>query len=156
MIIEVWWIGKTQDKVLEKGIAEYQKRIQRLNNMRWVTLPDLKKASTMSPDQRKEKEGELILGKLNDDDLLVILDERGKEFTSVNWAKWLEKKMASPGKRMVFLIGGTFGFSEPVFERAGFSIALSQMTLTHEMTRLVLAEQFYRAFTIINNIKYHY
>jgi len=156
MLIEVWWIGKTGEEYLDKGIQLYQERLRRLSPVRWTILPDIRKAASLDSDQRKSKEGDMILGKLQPDDLLILLDERGKHFSSQEWAGWLEKKMASPGKRMIFLIGGAFGFSKAVYDRANALLALSKMTMTHEMVRLVLAEQLYRAFTLMNNIKYHY
>lgn len=156
MVIEVWWLGKTGDDLIDSGIRTYQERIKRLYPVKWVTLPDIRRSGSMENDQRKEKEGELILSRLQNDDHLILLDERGKEYTSQQWATWIERQMSAPGKRLVLLIGGAFGFSPAIYERANGSLALSKMTFTHEMVRLILAEQLYRAFTILNNIKYHY
>lgn len=156
MVIEVWWLGKTGDDLIDAGIRMYQDRIKRLYPVKWVTLPDIKRSGNMDIEQRKEKEGELILSRLQNDDHLILLDERGKEYTSKEWAEWIEKQMSAPGKRLVLLIGGAFGFSPSIYERANGSMAMSRMTFTHEMVRLILSEQLYRAFTLLNNIKYHY
>lgn len=156
MLIEVWWIGETSDVQLAKSIEIYKKRISRLSQMRWICLKEPKYSASESAELRMEKEAASVLAKLQSDDFLVILDERGQEYTSKEWASWLESKMAAPGKRIILLIGGPFGFSERIADRANASMALSKMTFTHEMVRLILSEQLYRAFTILKNIKYHY
>lgn len=156
MIIEVWWVGKTTDELIERNIGIYQSRIQRLCPVRWVTLPDLKKVATLPADLKKSREADMILTKIQPDDYVVLLDENGRQYSSRQYAEWVEQKLSAPGKRLILLIGGVFGFDDRMYQRANDTLSLSTMTFTHEMVRLILAEQLYRALTLIHNIKYHY
>ena len=121
-----------------------------------VEIPEIKNVSAFSQDQIKEKEGELILKNVKQNDLLILLDERGKEFTSENWAQHLEKSITFSGKDMVFVVGGAYGFSPKVYERANEMISLSKMTFSHQIIRVIFLEQLYRAFTIMKGEPYHH
>jgi len=118
-------------------------------------LPDVKNAGKLSPAQLKGKEGELILSRLKNDDGLILLDEGGKQFGSVDFARWLDQQLQRPYKRLVFLVGGAFGFSPEVYARANAKLSLSKMTFSHQMIRLFFAEQLYRGMTILRGEKYH-
>jgi 23S rRNA (pseudouridine1915-N3)-methyltransferase len=156
MRIELWCIGKTAFDYLDEGIALYQKRLKHYTAFDWVVLPDVKNAKSLSHEQLRTQEGLLVLQKLQNDDFLVLLDERGKEFASVQLAAYIEKMQLQAVKRVVFLIGGAFGFSEAVYARANAQISLSKLTFSHQMVRLFFIEQLYRAFTIINGEPYHH
>ena len=119
-------------------------------------IPELKNTKSLSMDQQKEKEGELILKALQPGDVVVLLDEHGKEFRSVEFADWIERKMHTVNKRLVFVIGGPYGFAPAVYAAAQDKISLSKMTFSHQMVRLIFVEQLYRAFTILNNGPYHH
>ena len=118
-------------------------------------LPDVK-SKTQDGEILKKEEAKMILSKLQPEDVLVLLDERGQEFSSVGLANWLEKKLASPGRRMVFLVGGAFGFSPEIYGRANDKISLSKLTFSHQMVRLIFVEQLYRAYTILKGEPYHH
>jgi 23S rRNA (pseudouridine1915-N3)-methyltransferase len=154
MKIELWAIGKTSEKYLEEGIAVFEKRLRNYLPFSLHILPDIKTKSNDSQWLMRE-EGKMILSKLNPDDYLVLLDERGSEFTSVELAGWLEKRLGQSRRKMIFLIGGAFGFSSEVYERANERIALSKLTFSHQMVRLFFLEQLYRAMTILRNEPYH-
>ncbi len=154
MKIEIWFIGKTAEKYLETGIGIFEKRLARYLPSSVLLLPDVK-LKTQDGEILKKEEAKMILSKLQPDDILVLLDERGQEFSSVGLAVWLEKKLASPGRRMVFLVGGAFGFSPEIYARAAEKISLSKLTFSHQMVRLFLMEQLYRAMTILKNEPYH-
>lgn len=156
MDISFWVIGKTSFDFLDKGIQEYQKRIKRYNSFEIKVIPDGKFSKKMPVAQIKQKEGKSILNKITASDLLILLDERGKSFDSIQFANWLEQKLPIPKKRIVFLIGGAYGFSEAVYERANEKVSLSKMTFSHQLIRLLFVEQLYRAFTIIRNEPYHH
>lgn len=149
-------IGKTNGKFLIEGIAEYTRRLSFYIPFDISYLPDIKNNKKLSEEQQKTLEGTAILGSLEKSDYVVLLDEHGKEFTSMEFAKYMEKKMSTVPKRMVFIIGGPYGFSKEVKERANEKISLSKMTFSHEMIRLIFTEQLYRAMTIINNEPYHH
>ena len=154
MKIELWVIGKTAFKYLDEGIAVYEKRLKHYVNFDLVVLPDIKNPP-LSIEALKTKEGELILNKLTKDDCLILLDERGKQLTSMDFSKFIEQQQMSAVKRVVFQIGGAYGFSEAVYARANQEISLSKMTFSHQMIRLFFVEQLYRAFTILKGEKYH-
>jgi 23S rRNA (pseudouridine1915-N3)-methyltransferase len=156
MRIKLLAIGKTDDKDLLKLIAQYQKRLQHYCKFEMEIIPDLKKTKNLEESLQKQKEGTLILNKTNTSDLLVLLDENGKEFTSVGYSKWLQKQMNTGMKQLIFVIGGPYGFSEEVYARANQKIALSKLTFSHQMVRLFFTEQLYRAFTILKNEPYHH
>lgn len=149
-------IGKTNGKFLIEGIEEYTKRLSYYIPFNIIYLPDVKNNKKLSEEQQKTHEGNTILGELDKSDYVVLLDEHGKEFTSMEFSKYIEKKMSSVPKRLVFVVGGPYGFSQDVKERANEKISLSKMTFSHEMIRLIFTEQLYRAMTIINNEPYHH
>jgi 23S rRNA (pseudouridine1915-N3)-methyltransferase len=155
MKFELWWIGKSKFDYLDKGIAEYVKRIKHYTHFDIYPVPDIKKAGSLTPGQLKKMEGEAVLKKLDDQTKLILLDERGKHYSSEDFAAFLQHQMNLSMKKIVFLIGGAYGFDTALYERADHKMALSKMTFSHQMIRLFFTEQFYRAFTIINNEKYH-
>lgn len=149
-------IGKTDAGYFVDAINEYKKRLVHYIPFEIEVIPDIKNVKNMSEIQQKEKEGELILKFLQPGDYLVLLDEKGKDFTSLQFAAYLEKKMHTIPKRLVFIIGGPYGFSEAVYGAASEKISLSKMTFSHQMVRLIFIEQIYRAMTILNNEPYHH
>ena len=155
MKIRLLVVGKTKEKLVEEGIKEYLKRLTRYTSFEIEVIPDAKVSNKMSSNEVKQLEGKEILKKLGSD-ILVLLDEKGKEFTSVAFSQWIEKHQLNSTKQITFLIGGAFGFSDEVYKRASSKIALSKMTFTHQMIRLIFIEQVYRAFTIIKGEKYHH
>jgi 23S rRNA (pseudouridine1915-N3)-methyltransferase len=155
MDIVLLTIGKTNTNYIQTGIDEYLKRLKRYVNFSIHQIPDIRKGG-LSEQMQKVKEGETILSFLNNSDRLVLLDERGTEYTSEDYAEWLQKRMASGLKRLVFCIGGPYGFSEDVYARANEMISLSKMTFNHEMVRLFFTEQLYRGFTILRGEPYHH
>ena len=156
MKIKLLCIGKTDDKNLRELIAIYRKRLGFYINFEIEIIPDLKKAKNLSEEQQKEKEGELILNCIKQQEMLVLFDENGKEFSSVSFSKYLQKKMNSGIKTLIFVVGGPYGFSEAVYSRASGKISMSRMTFSHQMIRLFAVEQLYRAFTILRNEPYHH
>lgn len=149
-------IGKTDRSELEQLIALYEKRLKHYIKFEFVVLPDVKNSKNLSEAQQKEKEGELILGQLQPTDTLVLLDENGKQYTSLDFAQFLQKKMNSGLKNLVLAIGGPYGFSDAVYAKCNGKISLSKMTFSHQMVRLFLVEQLYRGFTILRNEPYHH
>lgn len=156
MTIKLLAIGKTDHKALQELIAEYQNRLKHYIKFELEIIPDVKNVKNLSETQQKEKEGELILKKLNTTDVLVLLDENGKQYSSVDFSSFLQKKMNSGIKQLVFVIGGPYGFSDIVYQKAQGKISLSKMTFSHQMVRLFVIEQAYRAFTILKNEPYHH
>lgn len=155
MKIELWTVGKTSKGYLKEGIAAYEKRLRRYLPFNIEVIPDVKQAGKHSPDQLKEKEGQLILDRLKPEDFLILLDEHGQHFTSESFAKNMEKLLSQPHRRIIFQIGGAYGFSENIYERAQKKLALSKMTFSHQMIRLFFVEQLYRAMSILKNEPYH-
>ena len=155
MKIECWAIGKTNERYLEDGISIYTKRLSHYLPFQINIIPDIKNAGKLNAPQIKNKEGETILKSVRKEDFLILLDEKGKAFTSVDFALFLEQKLNLSKKRMIFVIGGAFGFSEAVYERADSKLSLSKMTFSHQMVRLFFLEQLYRAMTILKNEPYH-
>ena len=155
MKVELWAIGKTSESYLKEGISLYHDRLKHYLPFQLEILPDIRKAGRLSPDQLKGQEGETVLNRLKNEDFLILLDETGKSFTSEGFADFLEKQLQLPGKRMIFLIGGAYGFSEELYQRANRKISLSLMTFSHQMVRLFFLEQLYRAMTILRNEPYH-
>ncbi len=149
-------IGKTDEEYLQKGIELFMKRIPHYISFEMKVIPDLKNSKNLSEEQQKAKEGELILPQLIPSDDLLLLDEQGLETSSVEFARFLEKKMISGIKRVVFLIGGPYGFSESIYARANGKVSLSKMTFSHQMVRLIFLEQLYRAMTILKGEPYHH
>lgn len=156
MNIKLLAIGKTDDKNLQTLIEQYQKRLSFYVKFDLEIIPDIKNVKNLSENQQKEKEGELILSKLTPTDELVLLDENGKTFSSIGFSEYLQKKMNSGIKTLVFVIGGPYGFSDEVYQKANGKVSLSQMTFSHQMVRLFVVEQIYRAFTILRNEPYHH
>ena len=156
MKIKLLAIGKTDDKNLQNLIETYQNRLKHYINFNIEIIPDLKNIKNLSEAQQKEKEGELILKRLNATDILILLDEKGKEFRSVAFSEFLQKKMNTGIKQLVLVIGGPYGFSEAVYKKSQGKISLSKMTFSHQMIRLFIVEQIYRAFTILKNEPYHH
>ena len=148
-------VGKTTDKHFQAGINDYAERISHYMPFDIVTIPELKNTKSLSEDQQKAMEGELILKQLQASDTLVLLDEHGKELRSIELAKWLEQKQQT-ARRLVFVVGGPYGFSEAVYNRANEQLSLSRLTFSHQMVRLVFTEQIYRACTIIKGEPYHH
>ena len=156
MKIKLLAIGKTDDKHLESLILIYQNRLQHYIPFEMEIIPDLKNRKHLSKLEQKQKEGELILSKISNTDQLVLLDEKGKEFRSVEFANYLQKKMNSGIKQLVFVIGGPYGFSQDVYQKATGKLSFSKMTFSHQMIRLFVVEQIYRGFTILRNEPYHH
>ncbi len=156
MNIKLLAIGKTDNKALQTLIDDYTKRLGFYVKFDLEVIPDIKNVKNLSEKQQKEKEGELILSKIGPTDQLILLDENGKEFSSVGFADDLQKKMNSGIKTLVFVIGGPYGFSEEVYKAAKGKISLSRMTFSHQMVRLFVIEQIYRGFTILRNEPYHH
>jgi 23S rRNA (pseudouridine1915-N3)-methyltransferase len=156
MQIKLIAIGKTDDKQLLQLIEQYQKRLKHYIKFDLDIIPDIKNVKNLSEKQQKEKEGDLILKKINSTDILVLLDENGKQFSSVDFSSYLQKKMNAGIKQLVFVIGGPYGFSETVYQKAQGKISLSKMTFSHQMIRLFVVEQIYRGFTILKNEPYHH
>ena len=156
MTIKLLVIGKTDSTQLEQLIAVYQKRLGYYINFKMEVIPNLKKTKNLSQEQQKDKEGALILKQLVSTDTLILLDEGGKQFSSIDFSGYLQKKMNSGLKQLVFVIGGPYGFSDSVYKAASGKISLSKMTFSHQMVRLFMVEQLYRAFTILKNEPYHH
>lgn len=149
-------VGKTVEKHYITAIADYVERVKHYASFDMEVIPELKNTKNLSMDQQKEKEGEAILKALQLGDVVVLLDEHGKEFRSIEFANWIERKMHTVNKRLVFIIGGPYGFSPSVYQAAQEKISLSKMTFSHQMIRLIFVEQLYRAMTILNNGPYHH
>lgn len=156
MKIKLLVIGKTDDSALSELIEIYTKRLGFYIHFELKVIPDLKKTKNLTENQQKDKEGELILKELETSDQMVLLDEKGKQFTSLEFSDYLQKQMNSGFKQLVFVVGGPYGFSDSVYQRAQGKVSLSKMTFSHQMVRLFVTEQIYRAFTILNNEPYHH
>lgn len=149
-------VGKTTDKRFAAIIQEYAERIRHYIPFDIEVIPELKNTKGISQNEQKQREGELILRSLQTGDYIVLLDEHGSERTSMEFAAWMQKKMSAGPKRLVFIIGGPYGFSENVHKRGNEEISLSRMTLSHQMVRMLFVEQIYRAMTILNGEPYHH
>jgi 23S rRNA (pseudouridine1915-N3)-methyltransferase len=156
MNIRLLTIGKTDNKSLQTLIDDYTKRLSFYVKFDLEIIPDIKNVKNLSEAQQKEKEGELILSKITPTDHLILLDENGKTFSSVGFSDFLQKKMNAGTKTLVFVIGGPYGFSETVYQKAQGKVSLSEMTFSHQMVRLFVIEQIYRGFTILRNEPYHH
>lgn len=156
MNIKLIAIGKTDQEYLKEGISIFEKRLKHYINFEIKVIPDIKNAQNLSKDQQKTEEGKLILKDITNTDVLVVLDEKGKSYTSLGFSKYLEQQMNNSVKNLVFVIGGPYGFSEDVYKRANGKVSLSEMTFSHQMVRLFMVEQFYRAFTIMKGEPYHH
>ena len=152
MKIEVWWIGKTTTKAFIPIISEYEKRLERFHS---ISIREFSSSKDRNPNHQKKQEGDLLLKHINKSDYIVLLDEQGDMYSSHDFAKHIDKKINSTSQKLIFIIGGPYGFSKAVHSRANELQALSLMTFTHEMVRLLFLEQLYRAFTIIHHHPYH-
>lgn len=149
-------MGKTQHSALRQWLPEYTKRLAHYCKFEWTEIPELKNTKNLRQEVQKEEEGKRLLKQLNSSDTLVLLDEKGIAFTSKGVAKFLQKRMNAGTKNLVFVIGGPYGFSRQLHQRAQYKISLSAMTFSHQMVRIFVAEQLYRAFSILNNEPYHH
>lgn len=156
MKIKFLVIGKTDADYLKKGIDEYIRRLKHYVPFEMIVIPDLKNTKNLNVDIQKQKEGELILNQIVHSDFVVLLDENGKKYTSVNFSQFIEKKMITGLKTVIFVVGGPYGFSNEVYQKANTKISLSDMTFSHQMVRLIFVEQLYRAMTIIRGEPYHH
>lgn len=156
MKISLLLVGKTDLKYLQAGMTLYEERIKRYSDYKRIEIPELKSASSLSKSEIKEKEGDLILKQIKPQDELVLLDIEGRDFSSEEFASFVEKRGVYGAKGLVFVAGGSYGFSDPVYARANFKISLSSMTFSHQIVRLIFLEQLYRAFTIIKGEPYHH
>jgi 23S rRNA (pseudouridine1915-N3)-methyltransferase len=156
MKVEFWVIGKTSFPYLDEGNDIYLNRIKHYLPFQMVTIPDIKNRKKLSEPEIKKREGEIILSKLNSGDFLILMDERGKQRTSVQFSEHFQSLLQQSYKRIIFLIGGAYGFSDAVYERSNTKMSLSNMTFSHQMVRLIFLEQFYRALAIMNNEPYHH
>ncbi len=156
MNIKLIQIGKTKQTELDTLISLYTDRLNHLVKFETITIQDIKNTKNLNENQQKEKEAELILRHLQSSDWVVLLDEKGKTFTSIKFADFFQQKMNSGIKTLVFVIGGPYGFSDKIYHVAKQKVALSSMTFTHEMIRLLFTEQVYRAYAILNNLPYHH
>jgi 23S rRNA (pseudouridine1915-N3)-methyltransferase len=149
-------VGKTTDKHFQAGITDYVERIGHYMPFELVTIPELKNTKSLSEEQQKTAEGELILKQIQPSDTVVLLDEHGKEFRSLELADWLGRRLNASGRDLVFVVGGAYGFSDAVYARADGKLSLSKMTFSHQLVRTIFAEQLYRAFTILRGEPYHH
>ncbi|MCR9016279.1 23S rRNA (pseudouridine(1915)-N(3))-methyltransferase RlmH [Aquiflexum gelatinilyticum] len=156
MQIRLIAVGKTDHAAIQSLVEEYSKRLGFYIKFELEIIPDLKNSKNLSEASQKEKEGELILKKVQTSDELVLLDEQGKQYSSVDFSEYLQKKMNTGLKQLIFVIGGPYGFSAEVYQRANGKISLSKMTFSHQMVRVFFVEQLYRAFTILKNEPYHH
>ena len=156
MKISLWSIGKANDSYIKEGVEEFTKRISKYFPVEWSILPVPKNAGMLSEMDLKKREGEMILQWLKPEDYLVALDENGKQFTSESLSQFIQQRASESNKNVVFLIGGAFGLDIQILKRANTKWSLSQLTFPHQLVRLILAEQIYRACTILRNEKYHH
>lgn len=156
MKITLLCIGKTDEGFVQAGIENYVKRLKHYITFNILVIPDIKNVKNISQDQQKIKEGELLLKQMSNLDFVVLLDERGREFRSLDFSKFIEQKMVGSVNHLIFVIGGPYGFSKEVYDRANQQISLSKMTFSHQMIRMFFVEQLYRAFSIMRNEPYHH
>ncbi len=156
MKITLLAISKTTEKYLQDGIAIYENRLQHYCKFQRIEIPDLKNSKNLSFEQQKQKEAELILSKISNTEFVVLLDENGKEFSSLNFSTEINKWMNQSISNVTFIIGGPYGFDQSVYNRANLKISLSKLTFSHQMVRLFFVEQLYRAFSILKGEPYHH
>ncbi len=149
-------VGKTNELSLKNVISDYQKRLKFYIPFEIEEIPELKNTKSLPEEVQRQKEGELIQKNLTDSDEVILLDDKGEQYTSIQFASYLEKKMVSGNKRLVFVVGGPYGFSSEIYKRANGKISLSRMTFSHQMVRLIFTEQVYRAMTILRGEPYHH
>ena len=155
MNIKLVVVGKTEEKYLKEGIDIFEKRLKFYILYEIIVIPSLKETKNLSPQIIKEKEGELILKQISKYDKIILFDEKGLEFSSMDYSVFFQRQMNAGIKTLCFVVGGAFGFSDEVYKKADQKIALSKMTFSHQMIRLLIVEQLYRAFTILKNEPYH-
>lgn len=156
MKIALLQVGKTAEKYLNEGISGYQERIRKYVPFEILTIPDMRNTRNMPAAEQKLKEGESLLKVLKDDDYVVLLDEKGRELSTIEFSSWLGKAMMLQKKRIIFIIGGPWGASDEIVRRADFNFSLSRLTFSHQIVRLLFLEQLYRAFTVIKGEPYHH
>ena len=156
MRINLILVGKTTSKTFQAIIDDYSERVTHYTPFAVTVIPELKNTKALSQEQQKQMEGELILRQLQDSDYVVLLDEHGKELRSIEFATWISKKQQTVSRRVVFIIGGPYGFSPAIYQRADEKLSLSKMTFSHQMVRMIFIEQLYRAFTILKGEQYHH
>lgn len=156
MKITLLVVGKTEDKYLIEGIDKYLKRLKHYINFNMVVIPDVKNTKNLTEAQQKSKEAELILKQISNLDTVILMDEKGKKYTSMLFSNYLNKQMIGSVQHLIFIIGGPYGFDESVYQRANGSMSLSDMTFSHQMVRLFFVEQLYRAFSILKGEPYHH
>jgi 23S rRNA (pseudouridine1915-N3)-methyltransferase len=156
MKITLLVVGKTEDKYLIEGIDKYLSRLKHYINFNLIVIPEIKNTKNLSEAQQKSKESELILKQISNLDIVVILDEKGRKYSSVDFSNYLNKHMIGSVQHLIFVIGGPYGFDDEVYKRANSSLALSDMTFSHQMVRLFFIEQLYRAFSILKGEPYHH
>ncbi len=156
MKVSLLTMGKTDVGWVREGLELYVSRLSHYLQFSLKEIPELKKAASLTKEQIKEKEGELLLGEIQPRDEVILLDEHGKELRSVEFASWIQDRLSRGGRDLVFVIGGAYGFSSKVYERADGKVSLSKMTFSHQMVRTIFAEQLYRSFTIIKGEPYHH
>ena len=156
MTIKLVCIGKTDKGELSELISVYKNRLKHYVKFEMEIIPDIRNTKNIDEQLQKQKEGELILKDIENSDFLVLLDEQGKQYTSMNFSEFLQKRMNTGLKRLIFVVGGPYGFSEELYKRANSKVSLSKMTFSHQMVRLFFVEQLYRAFTILKNEPYHH
>lgn len=156
MKLELKVVGKTAFSYLDEGISIYEKRLRRYCDFKMTIIPDIKNAKNLTKAQIKKKEGELILKKIEPNHFVILLDDKGKMYSSLEFSNYLEQKLLPAGRNVIFIIGGAYGFSEEVYQRANTKLSLSKMTFSHQMVRLFFVEQLYRAYSILNNEPYHH
>jgi 23S rRNA (pseudouridine1915-N3)-methyltransferase len=148
--------GKTTERYIAEGAEIYSARIRKYSGFEIITVPDIKNTRNMSSGEQKIKEGKKIIEMIRKDDYTILLDEKGMEYRTIEFAEWFEKRLMIAGKRIMFIIGGPWGFSDEVYSHADFRLSLSRMTLPHQMVRLLFLEQLYRVFTILKGESYHH
>ena len=148
--------GKTNEKHVAEGIEVYSNRLKKSSGFEIITVPDIKNSRNLTEQEMKEKEGKKIIEFLREGDFVVLLDEKGKEFRTIEFAAWLENRIMQPGRRLLFVTGGAWGFSEAVCSKADMKISLSKLTFPHQLVRLIFIEQLYRAFSIMKGLPYHH
>ncbi|WP_158796998.1 23S rRNA (pseudouridine(1915)-N(3))-methyltransferase RlmH [Pedobacter sp. L105] len=156
MKITLLVVGKTEDKYLIEGIEKYLSRLKHYIGFTLLVIPEIKNTKNLTEAQQKTKEAELILKQVSNLDMVILMDEKGKKYTSVQFADYLNKQMIGSVQQMIFVIGGPYGFDESIYKRANGNISLSDMTFSHQMVRLFFVEQLYRAFSILKGEPYHH
>lgn len=156
MRINLILVGKTTSKMFQSIIEDYSERVKHYTPFEVTVIPELKNTKSLSQEQQKQMEGEQILRQLQESDHVVLLDEHGLELRSIEFATWISKKQQAVSRRLVFVIGGPYGFSPTIYQRANEKLSLSKMTFSHQMVRMIFIEQLYRAFTILKGEQYHH